>query len=112
LTDDEIVAVDAAITRAWLQDLAFIKGDNVIQYLINRKIAYLPPGGWATCMPRDPRCRHAVHFGLGKNGEHYATQTLTLVSNDAVLDVLEDLFPDLSDGQMPDYTELLRSSRQ
>jgi hypothetical protein len=116
LTDAEILAVDTAITRAWLQNLAFKEGPDIVQFLVRPTILHLPIGGWGVDLPWTRDCRFAIHFGLRRRDEsgeqRYGSETLTLVSNDAVCDILVDLFglPTSPDGKAPNYMHLFRTS--
>ena len=111
LSDEEVLAVEMAIVSAWLQNLAFISHPTgSISYAVE---AISGQQFWypeAQALEAHPDHRFAVRFGLCKNGANYATDTLTLVSNDAVLDVLMGLFPAGPDGEMPDYMALLKNS--
>lgn len=78
--------------------------------MINQKILYIPTGGWAAGLKPHPTAGFGVHFGLSRIGDRFMTDTFTLVSNEAVMLVLEDLFPTPPGSEVPDQLALLATA--
>ncbi|AEO67379.1 uncharacterized protein THITE_151100 [Thermothielavioides terrestris NRRL 8126] len=115
LTDKEIIAVETAIVRAWLQNLCVtVTTDaeigDAFQPVIFRRILYFASGGWGTGLKAARRLHFAVHFGLTKVGGAHRTDTLTLVSSEAVVRILDELFPEAVGVKRPNYGILLHTS--
>ncbi|SPQ24088.1 2f40b652-730d-4a1a-8437-5bba2f4a4b26 [Thermothielavioides terrestris] len=115
LTDKEIIAVETAIVRAWLQNLCVtVTTDaeigDAFQPVIFRRILYFASGGWGTGLKAARRLHFAVHFGLAKVGGAHRTDTLTLVSSEAVVSILGELFPEAVGVKRPNYGILLHTS--
>lgn len=113
LTDEEVTAVEIAITRAWLHNLSLIDASTAatgaaIDVSTGIKIRYIPAQSWDRELVPRPDAGFAIHFGLSKKCTRHTTDTLALVSDNAVLAVLESLFPDNPPGMIPEYLRLLR----
>jgi hypothetical protein len=114
LTEEEVLVVESAIIRSWLPNLTytFPAPDSgmvarAIEVLSGQDVSFAPCR-WGAGLGIASDSRFAVHFGLTRVGDRYTTDTLTLVSNVAVVRVMKELFPTPAGSSMPDYVALLR----
>jgi hypothetical protein len=114
MTSKDVLATEMAIVRAWIQNLAAITDGygpvSRAREALTGEDVCVREYGWGNGLQSTPDRRFGVHFGLSRSGDGYTTDTFTLVSNEAVVRVLEDLFPTPPGSEMPDYMALLRTS--
>ncbi|KAL2186769.1 hypothetical protein L209DRAFT_755538 [Thermothelomyces heterothallicus CBS 203.75] len=118
LSDSEVFGIDVALTRAWFHNLGssyIMDGEFcVLQRSTDRRILFLPEGGWGmqTEPSLIPKCGFILHPGVTVTRYGYVTTCLIPVADTAVVTVLEQMFPDGPDGNVPDYVDLIQRGQQ
>ncbi|KAK4456895.1 hypothetical protein QBC42DRAFT_350917 [Cladorrhinum samala] len=114
LAEDEVVAVDLALVASFITHLTIVarKGDDkrYIDITTGTRIEDDPDLGWGADLEETDDCRFAIHFGLTKLGPgRYTTESLTLISNDAIRKYMSTTFPSVQVSEHHRYIQLLRT---